>query len=135
MFEWTIDVMNSPFLHWEGEVEWTGGRVEVSTIEDALLIPLAPGDYNEDGSVDTADYIIWRKALGQPNTSPIGFLADGDGDGLVDEDDYTIWRANFGESSIRGPLGAAGVPEPTTWLLVFVASLPFLAASRPRYRA
>jgi hypothetical protein len=135
MFQWTIDVMNSPFLRWEGEVAWTGGRVEQSTIDGALLVPLASGDYNGNGSVDTADYVIWRKALGQSNMTPIGFLADGDNDGQVDEDDYYIWRANYGETSVGGPLSAAGVPEPATWLMIVVALMPLLNAACRRMRA
>jgi hypothetical protein len=135
MFEWTLAPLSSPFIHWEGQVAWTGGRVEVSTIEDARLIPLPSGDYNENGSVDTADFVIWRKALGQSNMTPSGFLADGDGDGQVDEDDYNIWRANYGETTIRGPLGAAGVPEPATWLMIVVAFLPWFCAARGRIRA
>jgi hypothetical protein len=135
MFEWTIDVQNSPFLIWEGQVGWTGGRIEVSTIDDARLIPVANGDYNENGTVDAADFVIWRKALGQSNMTPSGFLADGDNDGQVDEDDYNIWRANDGASSIRGPQVAAGVPEPATWLMIVVALLPLFCAARDRFRA
>lgn len=134
-FEWTIDVMNSPFLRWEGDVAWTGGRIEQSTIEGALLIPLPSGDYNGNGTVDTADYVIWREGLGQSNTSPIGFLADGDGDGQVDQDDYNIWRANYGETTARGSLTSAGVPEPATWLMLVVATLPLLNAASRRIRA
>jgi hypothetical protein len=135
MFEWTIDVMNSPFLRWEGDVAWTGGRIEESRIEDARLIPIAPGDYNEDGTVNAADSIIWRKALGQSNMSPSGFLADGDGDGQVDEDDYNLWRTNYGETTARGSFGSAGVPEPATWLMLVVASLPLFGAACRRIRA
>jgi hypothetical protein len=133
-FEWTIEPQNSLFLNWEGQVGWFGGRVEVSEIEGADLIPLAPGDYNGNGTVDTADYVIWRKALGQSNRTPIGFLADGDGDGQVDEDDYNLWRANYGETSIRGQRSAAGVPEPATWLMLVVAMLPLLNAAGRRIR-
>jgi hypothetical protein len=133
-FEWTIEPQNSLFLNWEGQVAWLGGRIEVSTIEGADLIPLAPGDYNGNGSVDTADFAIWREALGQSNTTALGFLADGDGDGQVDEDDYNIWHANYGETSIRGPLNAA-VPEPATWLMLVVAYLPLLNAAGRRIRA
>jgi hypothetical protein len=134
-FEWTIDVMNSPFLRWEGEVAWLGGRVEVSEIEGALLIPLPPGDYDEDGTVGAADFIIWRKALGQSNMTPIGFMADGDGDGQVDEDDYNIWRTNFGKTSSPALPPAAGVPEPATWLILVVALLPMFSAACRRIRA
>jgi hypothetical protein len=132
MFEWTIDVMSSPFLRWEGEVAWTGGRIEESRIEGALLVPLPPGDYNGNGTVDTADFVIWRKALGQSNMTPIGFLADGDGDGQADEDDYNIWLANYGKTSIGNLPGAAGVPEPGTLLMLVLAFLPRFHAARRR---
>jgi hypothetical protein len=26
--------------------------------------PALPGDYNGDGTVDAADYVVWRKTLG-----------------------------------------------------------------------
>lgn len=72
---------------------------------------LLPGDYNDDGTVDAADYVVWRKTDG------------GNAQG------YTDWRANFGEGMGNGsgsggslPL-QTGVPEPTTLvLLTFVAA-------------
>ena len=48
-----------------------------------------PGDYNGDGSVDAADYVVWRKSLGE-NVTPYS-CADGSGNGLVDQDDYSVW--------------------------------------------
>jgi hypothetical protein len=54
------------------------------------------GDSNSDGSVDAADYVIWRKTLGSAVASFGG--ADGDGDGVVDEDDHGAWRGNFGRT-------------------------------------
>jgi hypothetical protein len=68
------------------------------------------GDYNEDGFVDAADYVVWRKAFGQ-----LGGAADGNGDGLVNDADYTIWRSNVGRQAQPPASGAqAGVPEPST---------------------
>jgi hypothetical protein len=135
MFQWTIEPQNSLPLRWDGQVAWMGGRIEVSEIEGADLVPLPPGDYNGNGSVDTADFVIWRKALGQSNMTPSGFLADGDGDGQVDQDDYNLWREHYGETSVIGPLSAAGVPEPATWLMIVVAFLPLLNAAGRRTRA
>jgi glucose/arabinose dehydrogenase len=63
------------------------------------------GDFNEDGSVDTADYVVWRKTLGNGVTAYSG--ADGDGDGTIDQDDLNVWRAHFGETLGVGA-GAAG---------------------------
>jgi hypothetical protein len=135
LFKWTIEPVNNGSLHWEGDVGWAGGRVEHSMIDDARLLPVAPGDYNQNGTVDIADFVIWREGFGQSNMSPIGFLADGDGDGQVDQDDYNIWRANYGETTARGSLSSAGIPEPATWLMLVVASLPLLNAASRRLRA
>jgi PEP-CTERM motif len=62
------------------------------------------GDYNGDGSVDAADYVVWRKT--QIN-GPQG---------------YADWRANFGRTTGSGSaLEAAGaVPEPTSVVLLLV---------------
>jgi rhamnogalacturonan endolyase len=53
------------------------------------------GDYNADGNVDAADYVVWRKA----NGSTTDLHADGNKNGIVDEEDYDLWRANFGRTS------------------------------------
>src|SRR5262249_12593335 len=69
-----------------------------STIQHAfLLTPINPltGDYNFNGVVDAADYIVWRKSVGQ--TGP-GLAADGNLNNQIDSGDYDIWRAHFGQS-------------------------------------
>jgi hypothetical protein len=60
------------------------------------------GDYNGDGVGNAADYVVWRKTLGQ--TGP-GLAADGDGDLDVDQADYQIWYTNFGSAA---PAAAPG---------------------------
>jgi hypothetical protein len=133
MFEWTFESAPGGGLTWDGQVGWAGGRFELSTIADAQLIPVVPGDYNRNGAVDAADFVVWRKTFGQ---SGIGLIANGNGDSRVDADDYNIWRAHFGAAS-PGSLAAAGVPEPATWLILFVALLagPIFHAARGRIRA
>jgi hypothetical protein len=65
------------------------------------------GDYNGDGNVDTADYVVWRKGLGTN-------YAQGD---------YVLWRAHLGETSIPGwGSASASVPEPGTVTLLIFAS-------------
>ena len=73
-----------------------------------LVIPdplIHPGDYNDDGTVDAADYVVWRNTLGQtvPNygqtNAALGTGADGDGDGIITDADYDVWRARFGETA------------------------------------
>ena len=59
------------------------------------------GDYNGNGTVDAADYVLWRKTLNTTGVTPYSG-ADGDGSGTVDGNDYTVWRSNFGEILMMG---------------------------------
>ncbi len=59
--------------------------------------PSLPGDYNGDGSVDAADYILWRKTLG--STVPHYSGADGSGNGVVGSEDYGVWTENLGATA------------------------------------
>ena len=74
-----------------------------------------PGDYNGNGTVDAADYALWRK--GGPLQNEV------DAPGTVNAADYTEWRARFGNTSGSGSgLGAGSVPEPTSMMLLLVVS-------------
>lgn len=59
------------------------------------------GDYNHNGTVDAADYTIWRDTLG----STTDLRANGNNDppstDLIDQADYTTWKNAFGQ----GPTG------------------------------
>jgi hypothetical protein len=77
-----------------------------------------PGDYNDDGKVDAADYPIWRDTLGQP-VAP-GSAADGDRDGTITMADYDVWKSNFGRALTSGGGSIASVPEPAAALLMFL---------------
>jgi hypothetical protein len=81
--------------------------------------PLA-GDYNGNGTVDAADYVVWRDTLG----STTMLAADGDDDGDVDQHDYTVWRRTFGNASAAPSQGSA-VPEPAGALLLGAGFLCF----------
>jgi hypothetical protein len=63
------------------------------------------GDFTNDGIVDAADYVMWRK-----NNMSAG--------------DYTLWTNTFGETVPGGGGGAntGGVPEPTAALLALVGA-------------
>jgi hypothetical protein len=72
------------------------------------------GDYNLNGAVDAADYVIWRKTFGQ--TGP-GLAADSNLNNRVDNGDYNRWRAQFGRTSTSASFTNSIVPEPSTWNL------------------
>ncbi|MCC6491583.1 MAG: hypothetical protein IT424_01020 [Pirellulales bacterium] len=74
------------------------------------------GDYNGNGKVDGADFLVWQRAFGA-NVAP-GSGADGDGDGVVTAADRMFWYNRFGAgaSSVAAP-----VPEPTAVLLCWTA--------------
>lgn len=79
----------------------------------AINVSTVPGDYNGNGVVDAADYIVWRDHVG--TTYQLQNEVLNTSTGGVDQDDYTAWRARFGNTSGTGAendlLGAA-VPEP-----------------------
>jgi hypothetical protein len=79
---------------------------------------LLPGDFNRDGSVDAADYVVWRKSAGQAVTY-FG-RADGNGSGLVDTADYGIWRSQFGATDGAVATTWESVPEPNAIWLMFL---------------
>jgi hypothetical protein len=91
-----------------------------------MLVPSVSGDYNDDGVVDAADYIVWRKHLGEafvlPNEAP------GVTPGVVTTEDYDAWRARFGNSLMEsGSGGGSTVPEPSTLVLGVLALASFPA--------
>jgi hypothetical protein len=77
---------------------------------------IMPGDFNTDGNVDAADYVVWRKGLGTSYTP----------------DHYNEWRANFGRIFSAGSGSSlpsaeslsSAVPEPdSAWLLIIGAPI------------
>lgn len=83
-----------------------------------------PGDYNGDGSVDAADYTVWRDSLG----STTSLAADGSNNGVIDQADYGVWKTNFGSPATAAV--TAAVPEPTGLLLAGVLLALGLATRR-----
>jgi hypothetical protein len=112
----------------------------VPWVEQQLNIP---GDYNRNGVVDAADYVIWRKTLDSP-VSPQGSGADGNSNGFVEAGDFTFWRENFGRASqilVNTGSGAGAfeshlsgtVPEPASAWLLLLATI--MASGQIRRRS
>jgi hypothetical protein len=72
-----------------------GGTIDIGAVEFQPLPPAFFGDYNLDGFVDAADFIVWRSTFGMVGVTPYSG-ADGDGDGTIDDGDRLVWRSNFG---------------------------------------
>lgn len=76
-----------------------------------------PGDYNDNGVVDAADYVVWRNSKGETGE---GLAADSNNDNVIDQLDYDEWRELFGNDRSdghhhgSGALLEAAVPEPTS---------------------
>ena len=68
----------------------------------SIEIPGITGDYNNNGTVDAADYVVWRKNDGT-------------------QDGYDTWRANFGASaagpSLPGDFNANGTVDAADYVV------------------
>jgi hypothetical protein len=116
-----------------GEVVGWGYETEpgVSILAGATAAAV-PGDYNGNGEVDAADYVVWRKNNGlMGGATPE--QGDGTGDGNVTVDDYNFWRTNFGNGAGTGALVGTNaplqaVPEPTSLLLSALGAIAIVGA-------
>ena len=89
---------------------------DVFLVKATFITSSDSGDYNQDGVVDAADYVVWHNSLGQ---SGIGLVADGNRNNKIDNGDYDVWLAHFGQSIGSGAGSNANfiVPEPATIVL------------------
>jgi hypothetical protein len=71
------------------------------------------GDFNGDGRVNAADYVVWRKTDGSPTT-------------------YQTWRTNYGRQQAGSGLSLASVPEPGTFVYLAAAFLAGIKFARRR---
>ena len=108
------------------EANYTVSNVWIGTAADLFALPSAAmGDFNADGTVDAADYVVWRMMNGQSGEL---LAADGNGNGQVDAGDYDVWIANMGQSPASGGAASSngnssaivGVPEPAGFVLALV---------------
>jgi T5SS/PEP-CTERM-associated repeat protein len=101
-------------LKWD--IEQEANRVVLS------VVPGLAGDYNNDGLVDGADYVVWAK---QSGLSGDDLAADGDSSGTVDDDDLAFMSKYFGNTLESGGGAAANgsIPEPVSLAPIFLGLL------------
>jgi hypothetical protein len=105
---------------------------QLSLTATSLLL----GDYNKNGVVDAADYVVWRNTQGQTVTT--GTAADGNFDGQITAADYAVWQSHFGLTAGAGSgngLARAAVPEPASGFLAMLCAALIGTVWRPRRRA
>jgi T5SS/PEP-CTERM-associated repeat protein len=112
-------------LSWNTSQLYTTGVISVATA------PGLPGDYNDDGKVDAADYVVWRKNEGTMTPLP----NDPHG-GTIGAQQFNTWRANFGNMAGSGSFADAdvAVPEPAAAFSMLFGILATLAVDRRRIR-
>jgi hypothetical protein len=102
---------------------YNGAAPDLGWLETVPPGPLLPGDYNDDKTVDAADYAIWRNQMNSSVTLP-----NDETPGEVDDSDYAVWKSHFGQKLSGAGSGNGGtVPEPAT--IVF-AALVILTSTR-----
>jgi hypothetical protein len=121
--QYWLEVIADPY----DRIEESNETNNTTRILVSMVVPdpmIHPGDYDDDGSVDAADYVVWRNTLGQ-TVAQLGRGADGDGDGVITAADYDVWRARFGETASGASLPATGLPEPGSLAMAAGALLLF----------
>ena len=113
----SLDSVNDSWIQ-SGSVFGTSAA-RLFGISSLLTVPLS-GDYNGDGVVDAADYIVWRDTLGQTGA---GLAADGNADGIIDGLDYDVWAGHFGQSLPDSAGASATIPEPSTAALLAIGCI------------
>jgi hypothetical protein len=98
-------------------------------ISQLPLPPVLAGDFNGDGTVNAADFVLWRRTAG----STLELAADGDRNGIVDQADYDIWRRNFGATQSESGQSTVAVPEPAA-VVAMLCAIPLFVAQR-RHKA
>ncbi len=111
---------------WHGaldEIQFYDRVLTLAEAQQLSAVMYPQGDYNRNGTVDAADYVVWRNQLGQ--TVPKCSGADANCNTVIENLEYNTWRRNFGRTgSTVGAIAAgneygdsaANVPEPTSFL-------------------
>src|SRR5690606_11979023 len=86
---------------------------------NVVAVPAAAqnADFNGDGVVDGADFLVWQRGFG--TIDPLRSDGNADGDADVDADDLAAWREQFGQTLQTADVAA--VPEPSALLLLAFA--------------
>src|SRR4051794_2587620 len=105
----------------DGPADYFDGLIDEVRLSNTAISPSQflfglPGDFDNNGVVDAADYVVWRKTAGSTT-------------------DYNTWRAHFGQTlggGSNGGLSQAAVPEPASLIFAVIALTASTTARRRR---
>ncbi len=92
---------------------------------DLPPLPSLLGNYNNNNSVDAADYTVWRDNVGLTTTLPNDAIG-----GTIGQPHYLQWSNNFGNSNSSA--AATSIPEPATWVGVSLLMLVTIGRRQSR---
>jgi hypothetical protein len=104
----TNPVLGANFFGYIDEVRLSDTALTPDKFLNGPLVVGLSGDYNNDGTVDAADYVLYRKGAElQNDPNPGNATAQ-----------YNQWTENFGMSNLGAGGSVATVPEPGCIVLV-----------------
>lgn len=103
-------LVNNGFL--EADQMLKGALAINAAAVDASL----PGDFNDDGRVDAADYTLWRDGLGT----------------MYNQSHYTEWKTHFGQTAGSAASATTSVPEPAGIILALSGLFALMAKRSDR---
>jgi T5SS/PEP-CTERM-associated repeat protein len=130
LFDWgavsgTFNTLSLPTL---AGLTWNTSQLYTNGVL-SLVSTGVPGDYNANGVVDAADYVVWRDNQGTTHALPNDPIG-----GTIGSLQYDQWRAHFGQTAGRGTSATANVavPEPASLLLLAAAASAICVRRRDR---
>jgi hypothetical protein len=116
----TFTPVNFSFTSNSVQVNIAGKSIPAASKEifDITTIPNLNGDYDGNGKVEAADYVVWRNTY----ADHASVMLNDPTFGTVDTSDHSYWRAHFGNSIGSGAVSIS-VPEPSR----FVLAVPLVA--------
>ena len=99
------------------------GYWRVSSYLTGFAPTAGPADFDYNGVVNGADFLIWQRNFGRTGQVNNG-SGDANRDGVVSGRDLATWRAAF---AAGGGGGVAGVPEPASAGLMLLGLATFVA--------
>jgi CSLREA domain-containing protein len=114
----TFDQRGNPYIR------VFGGRIDIGAFESQPQ-PV-PGDFNYNGMVDAADYVLYRKGSA---------VADGNGSGQVTDEDLAVWRAHFGESRLAAAGATSISADAASSVVDDAAAAPVVRRTAPKFVA